>query len=225
MNGFHFFSKAPGASGAVRIVVDDRERRSGVEEILTAMPEVTISRSRLTVGDYRVGDAILFERKTVSDFAQSMISGRLFTQASRLVHESSRVAFILEGSTREWIQVGLTREAIQGALIALSLVFGIPVLRSLNAEETARLLVYAGRQWRRAQSGGDENWSHLKAKRKSTRQRHLLQMLPGIGPERAKRLLLRFTTVRACFNASASELCEVDGIGTSTARAIVDTVN
>ena len=40
----------------------------------------------------------------------------------------------------------MTREAIQGALINVSLILGIPVLRSRDAEESARIMLYAGRQ-------------------------------------------------------------------------------
>jgi len=39
-------------------------------------------------------------------------------------------------------------EAIQGALISVSVILGIPVLRSRDAEESARLMRYAGRRSR-----------------------------------------------------------------------------
>jgi ERCC4-type nuclease len=63
-------------------------------------------------------------------------------------------------------------------------------------------------------------YRQAKGKRKKTRQLRILQSLPGIGPDRAARLLERFGTLRACFGASRAELIEVEGIGLKTAAAI-----
>jgi DNA excision repair protein ERCC-4 len=63
------------------------------------------------------------------------------------------------------------------------------------------------------------------AKRKKTRQLRILQSLPGVGPDRAKRLLERFGTVRARFVALPTELLEVEGIGPKTAAAIGRVIN
>jgi ERCC4-type nuclease len=53
----------------------------------------------------------------------------------------------------------------------------------------------------------------------------LLQSLPGVGPDRAKHLLERFGTLRACFAAPKAELMEVPGIGAKTAAAIDHLIN
>jgi len=52
-----------------------------------------------------------------------------------------------------------------------------------------------------------------------------LWSLPGIGPDRAGRLLERFGTVRACFDAAKSKLLKVEGIGPKTAAAIDQVIN
>ena len=44
-----------------------------------------------------------------------------------------------------------------------------------------------------------------------------MQGLPGVGPERAARLLERFGSVQAIMAASADDLASVDGIGEKTA--------
>src|SRR5438132_7974861 len=51
-----------------------------------------------------------------------------------------------------------------------------------------------------------------KRSEKKSRQLRVLQGLPGVGPDRAKGLLERFKTVRACFSASAVELMEVGAL-------------
>jgi DNA excision repair protein ERCC-4 len=63
-------------------------------------------------------------------------------------------------------------------------------------------------------------YRQAKAKRKKTAQLRILQSLPGVGPDRAKRLLERFGTVRACFGASTEEIMDVQGIGSKTAASI-----
>ena len=77
----------------------------------------------------------------------------------------------------------------------------------------------------RLRVGGDRVYRQVKAKRKVTRQRRILQSLPGVGPERARRLLERFGSVAGCINASAEELSSVEGIGNKTAGAIKSTVS
>jgi ERCC4-type nuclease len=116
------------------------------------------------------------ERKSATDFAQSLIGGRLFSQARQMA-------------------------------------------------ESARLIFYIGSQLARLRDPEHVPYRQGKAKRKKSRQLRLLQGLPGVGPDRAKQLLERFKTVRACFSASTSELIKVEGIGPKTAAAIDHVIN
>jgi len=59
--------------------MDDREQRSGVAEALRSIPKLELQCTRLKLGDYLVQNEVLFERKTASDFAASILSGRLFS--------------------------------------------------------------------------------------------------------------------------------------------------
>lgn len=59
-----------------RIVVDSRERRSGLPELLASHDHVDLSFAELAVGDYVVDDRAVFERKTVDDFAKSIVDTR-----------------------------------------------------------------------------------------------------------------------------------------------------
>ncbi len=209
----------------VEIVADDRERPSGVVAELEKAGKAIVKIEHLSVGDYCVDGAVLIERKTAADFAQSLMDGRLFSQAGRLSSSRYRPAYIIEGTTAEWAGLGVSREALQGALVTLMLIFDVPVFRSAGPAETARLIYYIGSQLVRLRDPGYAPYRQAKAKRKKTRQLRVLQSLPGIGADRAKKLLERFGTVRACFTASRSELLEVDGIGSKTAAAIGQVIN
>ena len=209
----------------VQIVVDDRERPSGVAAELEKADGVVVKIEHLSLGDYCVDGAVLIERKTAADFAQSLIDGRLFGQAGRMSSSHLRSAYIIEGTGAEWALLGVSREALQGALITLMLIFDIPVLRSLGPAESGRLILYIGSQLVRLRNPDYSPYRQAKGKRKKTRQLRVLQSLPGVGPDRARQLLERFGTVRACFGASPTELQTIESIGPKTAAAIEQVIN
>ena len=206
------------------IIADDRERDSGIPQLLSEQDRVDVRVRRLRIGDYLVGSTVIVERKTLGDFAASIIDTRLFKQATRMANSSSRPLYIIEGRVSDLRKIGLTRESLQGALISLSLVFGIPVLRSLDAEETSRLLIYTASQLKRV---GENIHPEYRRSGKSLQSKKLrvLQTLPGIGPEKAKVLLQEFDSVERCLQASVESLARLPGIGTKTAESIREIVS
>lgn len=211
-------SKTPDA--VITVVADDRERRGPVVEALHGSPRFRLRIQRLHLGDYRIDNRFLFERKTIPDLAASIVSGRLFSQALRLVElEALRPGLILEGTSSDWRESGMHREAVQGALVTLTLFFGLPVLRARSAAETIKIMEVAATQARTA----GRNTSRRPGRRpkgKAAVQRRILETLPGVGPGRAGRLLQRFGSVGAVMAAGPDELRTVAGIGEQTARRI-----
>ena len=203
----------------IHITVDDREGKSMVTESLLEMENVVVRIERLAMGDYQVDNRLLFERKTLKDFAVSIIDGRLFDQMIRIAGSKYKGILILEGTGRDLADSGMRRESLQGALISTSLILGIPVLRSMDSRETARLILYATCQMKSFVRGGlQRHGSRPKDKRK--RQLFILQGLPGIGREKAVRLLDKFGSVEAVITADRDELQVVEGIGNNIAEAI-----
>jgi len=203
----------------IQITADDRECKSEVIKMLSEIENVDVSIQRLSVGDYQICNRVIVERKTLKDFAVSIIDGRLFRQMIRLANSISTGVLILEGTTSDTVDLGMARAAMQGALITVSLILGIPVLRSKDPFETAKLIVYVGRQIESMARGGVQRHG-FRPKDKPNTQLFILQGLPGVGPERAGRLLDRFGSVEAAISASSSELQSVDGIGKSIADRI-----
>ena len=59
--------------------IDFREQQSGiVGEIEKLTDQLTIELGMLSVGDYWIGDKIIVERKTLSDFLSSIKTGRIY---------------------------------------------------------------------------------------------------------------------------------------------------
>ncbi|OHE89318.1 MAG: hypothetical protein A3G75_00655 [Verrucomicrobia bacterium RIFCSPLOWO2_12_FULL_64_8] len=203
----------------VRIVADDRENAGGVIAELRGRPDVALEVRRLGSGDFVVEERFAVERKTLADFARSVIDARLFKQAAALAQGRHRGLLILEGRAADQGDGGVSREALQGALVTVSVFYGLAVLRARDAAETARLLVYLGRQAQQFAHGGLHRPGY-RPKGKRARQLFVLQGLPGVGPGRAARLLERFGSVQAVAAATATDLATVDGIGGTTAAKI-----
>ena len=96
---------------------------------------------------------------------------------------------------------------------------GLPVLRTRDAEDTVRTLRYAAPQRRATTDGALPRHGHW-PKGNATLQSHVLQGLPGIGPQRAARLIQRFGGIEATLVADAGALADADGTGPAIARKL-----
>jgi len=208
----------------IDIIVDDREHDPDMVGCLRRITAVSVRIERLTIGDYLANQSLLFERKTLQDFAQSIVDGRLFKQMTCLASTKKKAVLILEGTGKDADRLRVRREAIQGALITISLILGIPVLRSMTSDETAKLIVYAARQLASIKKEGYQRPGY-RPQSKKRRQLYILQGLPGVGPERALRLLEKFGNVQAVMLASCEDLQAIEGIGEKTAGRIRYAIN
>jgi ERCC4-type nuclease len=207
---------------AARIVVDDRERTAGVAEALWQLPGVNVAIRRLHLGDYQVDETLVVERKTLADFARSVRDCGLFTQVGLLTRQNRmRACLILEGTPDPYPQIAIPKPAFQGALIAVTLVFGLPVLRSATPEETADLILYAANQLQRREVPPPRRRG-FKATGNKRRQLLLLQAIPEVGPKKAEILLDAFGSPAGIAQASLQDLADVEGIGLIGAGKICD---
>ncbi len=204
---------------SIPITIDDRELRGPVQAALAASGRFDVYVRRLPFGDYLVDDALVFERKTLFDLVASIKQGRLFEQAARLANCRRPVALILEGRGADLANSGMRWQAIQGALLSLTMVIGVPLLRSRSPAETVSTFALAAQQHRRL--------AHRALPRRGQRpqgkqayQHYLLQGLPAIGPDRAARLLRAFGSVQAVVDADETALAQVAGIGRRIAGKI-----
>ena len=201
------------------IEVDDRESASPVLTALRECADFRVTVMRLPLGDYLVDNRFLFERKTLPDLMAAIKDGRLFRQALKLSASTLQPAIIIEGTGRELAGSAMRWEAIQGALVTVSLFCGVPLLRTRTPEETVRTMLYAARQGRTFASGALPRRGR-RPRGKLARQLFILQGLPGIGPGRAQQLLARFGSVEAITRSGAEDLCSVPGIGKRIAEQL-----
>lgn len=200
----------------MNVVIDHREPE-WFRQLFGAQDSV--STAQLQCGDFIIDDRWVFERKTIRDLCVSLVDGRLFKQALKLVQSNHHPVVVLEGKSSDIKECGTRREAVQGALINLSVFFGLPVLRSLEPEETVRLMRYTAEQGVRFAEGGVQR-SGYRPKGRKARQLYVLQGLPGIGKKRAEALLEHFGGIEAVMCADEDELAEVNGIGAPIAEKV-----
>lgn len=132
------------AQDGVVVTVDHREGQSALAARLR-QNGLTVEVDTLPVGDVRIGDRILIERKRARDFVDSLLDGRLLDQATRLVGASPRALLILEG--RDLFQHRAVHgQAIMGALATLTLDYGLPVVSANDTAETARFIAVSARR-------------------------------------------------------------------------------
>ncbi len=207
----------------LRVYADEREKRSGVPEILHKKYGIIVTYKNLPVADYVVSDRVGIERKSVSDFLKSLADGRLFDQAKRLKEAFAKPFIIVEGKWDYVARAERTSKAASSALASLVYDFGIGVIYALTKEDTARVIRFLAER----EQGERKRYVPVKAQGKPPLsdvrqwQLFLVQCLPGVGPKLAERLLERFGSVRAVFNASVVELSKVEGMGLNKAQEIV----
>lgn len=81
----------------MNVVIDTREQRSPVRQLLLADPKAHVHERALRAGDYLVEHRFLVERKTAADLHESLRNGRLWDQAYRLRSDHSHIPlFVIE---------------------------------------------------------------------------------------------------------------------------------
>ena len=205
------------------IIVDNREFRSNVTRFLSSK-DIEIETQQLDVGDYVLSTRIGVERKNVDDYLQSLIDGKLFVQMRKLRDAYSRPVLIVEGEGL-LTKRNISHNAIFGSLVSVIVDFGIPIINTKSAQETADFLfIMANREQKegnKAVAIRGEKWSMSLHEQ----QQFILEGLPNVSAVLAQRLLQHFGSVRAIANASEEELCMVPGIGKNIATEIVKVLN
>ncbi|MFH1329003.1 MAG: ERCC4 domain-containing protein [Candidatus Bathyarchaeota archaeon] len=201
----------------LNIIVDTREPDC-IISMLTALG-MDVNRRMIGVGDYILSHEYAVERKTTSDFMSSMFNGRLFEQAENLANSYSKPIIILEGDIAEELERRVNPRAFWGALLRLEVDRGIPVIPTMTYSHTVDLLYTLAK---RLQSKKREKIPVYKPKLLTDEdwQIYIVASLPNVGGELSKRLLKKFKTARAVFQARANDLVKVEGIGQTKAERI-----
>lgn len=214
---------AKAAESTIKIFADYREKGSGVIKEL-AENGMSVNIEKLEHADYVVSSRCGVEIKTVEDFVESIIDGRLLQQTKDLKNSFERPIIVIEGTQDIFGVRNVHHNSILGMMATIAVSYGIPIIQTKSFKETAALLQIIARR-EQEETGKDFN---LHADRKPStlkeQQEYLVSSLPGINLTLAKPLLKYFKSVKNLVNASEKELQEVEKIGPGKAKHIKDVV-
>ena len=199
---------------------DFREKGSGVLKELTEIGVQPLLMN-LSVADYVLSDRVAIELKTVEDFVNSIIDGRLLQQL-RDLRQYSAPLLIIQGTEDIYSVRNIHPNAIRGMFGAITTGYRIPILWTKNARDTAALIAVL---LKREQE--EDRATPYEAKPQSDRelQEHIVASLPGIGITLARPLLEHFGSVAAVFAAAKTDLQQVPLIGEKKAASIHDIIH
>ena len=201
----------------IRIVIDERERKSGIPKLLRAIG-VNVEVKTLPIGDYIVSHETVVERKSIHDFISSIFDGRLFDQCNRLKEHFKFPIILLEGNVDEIESITENPLVFYGALSTIAVDFKIPVIPTPNASHTAKLLISLSS--RKESIKGPLLKKIKKSNDTQKQQLIVLCSLPGIGEKIAIRMLEKFGTPLKALSSSTKDLAKIPGLGESRAKKI-----
>ncbi|MCX6801208.1 MAG: DEAD/DEAH box helicase [Candidatus Diapherotrites archaeon] len=212
-------------SDKIIIFADSREGASTVIRELVGK-EVAVRTKQLEVGDYVLSREVCVERKTVEDFINSMIDGRLFSQLIALRNSYEKPLLIVEGNMQELFTLrNIHRNAIIGALTSIALDYQVPIINTRDAKETAEFVYVIAK---REQLGRDKEIGIRFGRKGLTveeQQRFIVEGIPMVGPMLAKNLLKEFGSIKKIANAGEKELQKVENLGEKKAKQIFRVIN
>ncbi|PSH01320.1 MAG: hypothetical protein BRC27_02505 [Nanohaloarchaea archaeon SW_10_44_10] len=185
---------------------------------------LTVEQERLDVADFLVSDRAAVERKQVSDFVDSIVDNRLFSQITDL-HQFDVPVIIIEGDNL-YTHRDIHPNAIRGALASISMDHQIPILWTDDEKDTAETLASMAKREQEEEERNISVRGNRSGKTQKELQKFVTAGLPDVNKKIAERLLEEFGTIEKTFTASEEELKKVKGIGDKKAgkiRSIVET--
>jgi Fanconi anemia group M protein len=202
----------------VIIWADNRENSTELVKILKNKSDLRMK--QLNVADYQLSERVGVERKTVPDFLQSLIDGRLFEQLSSLRQVFSHPVLLIEGDEDIYSERNISERAINGAFSAIAVDMGVPILWAKSQLESASLLLSIAyrEQVQMKKSASIRVKPDFRSLNRE--QEFLLAGLPKVSTVLARRLLKKFGSPAAVFAAGEDELKETEGVGDVLAKRI-----
>ena len=204
------------------MTADYREKKSRIVQKLQEKG-VTVLLKSLPVADYIVSSRTGIELKSVQDFVDSLIDGRMFEQVHTLKKSFERPLIIIEGTGDIYSTRNIHPNAIRGLLITITVTYGIPILFTKTTEETTELFLSI---LKKETEYSSMTYTSHKAKPETIReqQEYIVNSLPGIGIQTTRKILEKYKTIQKVMNATKEELETIEGIGTTTAQKIKEVI-
>jgi ERCC4-type nuclease len=205
------------APGAVRIVVDVQEARSGIPALLEELGS-DVELAALTAGDYALGAETIVERKRVLDLHGAVRKNHLWPQLAKLRAACAFPYLLVEGTDLD--RGGLHPNAVRGVCLA-AIDQGIALLRSDHQRDSARWLHRLAVRCQREELPAERpGYVRRVAAPPDSVAEMMLAAVPGISTVGARALLNRFGSLAGLLTAPVDDWLAVPGIGRERASAL-----
>ena len=128
---------------------------------------------------------------------------------------------IIEGNEDIYSVRRIHPNAIRGMLITITVSYGIPIIQTKHAKETAEILIMIAKK-EQLDEKTEITYHFAKPLSLKEQQEYFISALPNIGMGGARPLLKHFKSVKNIVNASEKELQDVDLIGPKKSKALKD---
>ncbi len=209
----------------ITIFVDSREKNNPVVKELSSLG-VNINMEVLESADFVLSSDVGVEFKTAEDFVNSIIDGRLLSQAKVLKETYNKPIMLIEGYENIYNIRNLHPNAIRGAVSSIAVDFGISIIPSKNVKDSAGILLNIARREQLKEKRPLQKHS-LKPSSNSISeiQEYFLSSIPGIGSSLSKPLLKEFKTIKNIVNADKKDFEKIEKIGSKKAQLLYDVFN
>lgn len=197
------------------IYVDNREDWK-VQRIAQQHWGDRVKFASLVTGDYICGD-VCIERKTVGDFLQSFMNGRLQNQVQKMRANFNKCYIIVVGSPADAAFVNWSSDAFEKKLWSFSLENNIKIGRATSEKMFMHLATIA------FEKSSDTDYVAQGLKRVTQRTNNvyvdMLMCVDGIGEKKARTVLDKIPLDKL-WDSSIEDIQSVKGIGPKQATAI-----
>ncbi len=208
----------------ITIYADHRENNTRIPDLLKNKSDpklnVEVIERQLGVADFLLSSRVAVERKTVEDFLQSIIDGRLFKQIQNLRRSYKKPLLVIEGDSDLFGSRNIHPNAICGAMASVSIDNCVPIIWTKTQKETANYLYTIAKREQLDLEKSIRIRERIRMLTKNQKQEYVISGLPKISTVLARRLLEHFKTPENVFKATEEELIQVDGIGKDKAKLI-----
>ena len=208
-----------------KIFVDGREDKNFLKQIqrtdLEAQIKQLVTADCIIYGEDEKKNefSIGIERKTQTDFLNSIIDKRIITQLIELKRNFTVPLLIIEGQENMYRLRNFHPNAIRGMLTAIIIDLQIPILYTVGIKDTVAFITTITKRLTQPH----REISLLKKRKPRTlkeQQEYIVESIPSIGPLLAKSLLKKFGSVKDIVNATEEELQEVEKVGKKKAAEV-----
>ena len=217
-----------------KLVIDSRENSEFYNDVIKECIKLNIMNEKqcLEIGDYVFND-VFFEAKSSIDFFQSVINRRLWNQLDNMDRHYEHCILIIHGSIHEALQYKkytqlnvpeqLLRNKFYGALGKITLDTDVKLFWTEGPKKAAKILTTICKM--RPMEREVIKPSLLKRITTDDLRINMLGSIKGISETKAQMLIDEFGSLMEIGEATIEELSKLDGIGTTIAKRIIDTLN